>query len=169
MFNIDVYKYLFLLVKYLRIKKALFYYFILKWSFGFYSYGLKYSLIFFENLHNGTHKHAGFWRYFCPVAMSNDAGSAVTVITDSGGFKLITALIFMWLLNEIACQDRLQLIRLFTPNNIIMAANFFNPFKYAVLFHFNGNPKASDTFLYFSRTQSLYEIVEEKYKNSRSN
>ena len=143
-----------------RVKKILLCYFLLKWAIGLYFYGLKYVLVFFETTHNGTHKHTKFWRHFCPVAMSNDAGIDVVSLIQSIGFRGLTFIFALWLLNEIACQERFSLIRLTTPNNLILASNFLNPFRYISLFHYNGSSRSMDTFLYFSKTKSFVELYE---------
>lgn len=98
--------------------------------------GVDFMLDFMVEIHEGSHKHAYIYKWFCPVVVFKtmwDFFSGVNRIL----FYAFMMLFFMWIIKEIIFRNRSSNKGLFTAFNKLAVFGLFSKQKNILSYNFN--------------------------------
>ena len=93
------------------------------------------AFTFISSIHSGTHRHSYIYRWMCPVILVKESANLICFLSDDFVFCICTLFVLLWSINERVISSYYCKSRLLSIYNLLLVINFFNPFKYCIIFH----------------------------------
>lgn len=98
--------------------------------------GIDFMLDFMIEIHEGSHRHAYIYRWFCPVIVCKAVWGFCTGINRTL-FYVFVLLFFMWTIKEVISRNRSSDRGILTTFNKLVVLDFLNKKKLLLSYNFN--------------------------------